>query len=217
MPRMSRATVVPLVLVLVVAGAATAVLAIGSNGGTTKLPNNAKKVAPANGFVGATLTPVRQAPPIALRNYLGKPVSLAQYRGKAVLVTFLYVHCPDVCPAIASALRVVRQQLGPEDAKMQIVAVSVDPHGDKPSSVARFLDQRRMTGQMQYLVGSAGQLAPVWKAWNVGSQKDTTNPEFVAHTALVYGVSGSGKLTTIYPANFKPADIVHDVPKLAAS
>ena len=74
-----------------------------------------------------------------------------------------------------------------------------------------------MTGQMQYLVGSAGQLAPVWKAWNVGSQQDATNPEFVAHSALVYGVSASGKLMTIYPANFKPADIVHDVPKLAAS
>lgn len=217
MQRMSRATVVPLVLVLVVAGAATAVLAIGSSGGKDKLPNNVNKQAPANGFVGATLTPVRQAPAISLRNYLGKPVTLAQYRGKAVLVTFLYVHCPDVCPAIVSALRVVRQQLGPSASKMQIVAVSVDPHGDKPSSVARFLGQRRMTGQMQYLVGSAGRLAPVWKAWNVGSQKDSTNPEFVAHTALVYGVSGSGKLMTIYPANFKPADIVHDVPKLAAS
>jgi len=93
----------------------------------------------------------------------------------------------------------------------------VDPRGDKPSSVARFLSQRRMTGQMQYLVGSAAQLAPVWKAWNVGSQRDSTNPEFVAHSALVYGVSGSGKLMTIYPSNFKPADIEHDVPKLAAS
>jgi cytochrome oxidase Cu insertion factor (SCO1/SenC/PrrC family) len=112
---------------------------------------------------------------------------------------------------------VARQQLGPEKSKVQIVAVSVDPRGDKPSSVARFLDQRRMTGQMQYLVGSARQLAPVWKAWNVGSQQDSTNPEFVAHSALVYGVSGSGKLMTIYPANFKPADIVHDVPKLATS
>ena len=70
---------------------------------------------------------------------------------------------------------------------------------------------------MQYLVGSAAQLAPVWKAWNVGSQRDSTNPEFVAHSALVYGVSGSGKLMTIYPSNFKPADIEHDVPKLAAS
>jgi protein SCO1/2 len=217
MHRIGRSAVVPLVLVLVVLGAATAVLAIGSSSSGTKLPGNAKKVAPADGFVGSTLTPVTQAPPISLRNYLGKPVTLAQYRGKAVLVTFLYVHCPDVCPAIASALRVARQQLGPEASKLQIVAVSVDPRGDKPSSVARFLDQRRMTGQMQYLVGSAGQLAPVWKAWNVGSQQDAANPELVAHTALVYGVSASGKLMTIYPANFKPADIVHDVPKLAAS
>jgi protein SCO1 len=216
MQRIGRSAVVPLVLVLVVAGAATAVLALG-NGSKTKLPGNVTRQKPADGFVGATLSPVRQAPPIRLRNYLGRPVSLSQYRGKAVLVTFLYVHCPDVCPAIASALRVARQKLGPERSKVQIVAVSVDPRGDKPSSVARFLAQRGMTGQMQYLVGSAGQLAPVWSAWNVGSQKDASNPEFVAHTALVYGVSGSGKLMTIYPANFKPADIVHDVPKLAAS
>jgi protein SCO1 len=215
--RFSRSTVVPLVLVLVVAGAATAVLAIGNSSNNTKLPGNAKRAAPANGFAGASITPVQPAPAISLRNYLGKPVSLAQYRGKAVLVTFLYVHCPDVCPAIASALRVVRQQLGHEASKVQIVAVSVDPRGDRPSSVARFLSQRRMTGQMQYLVGTAGQLAPVWKAWNVGSQQDSSNPELVAHSALVYGVSASGKLMTIYPANFKPADIEHDVPRLAAS
>jgi protein SCO1/2 len=216
MQRIGRSAVVPLVLVLVVAGAATAVLAIGGSS-KPKLPGNAKKVAPADGFVGARISPVQAAPAIALRNYLGQPVRLSQYRGKAVLVTFLYVHCPDVCPAIASALRVVRQRLGPEDSKMQIIAVSVDPHGDKPSSVARFLAQRRMTGQMQYLIGSASQLGPIWSAWNVGSQQDSTNPEFVAHTALVYGISGSGKLMTIYPANFKPADIVHDVPRLAAS
>lgn len=216
MQRISRSVVLPLVLVLVVAGAATAVLALGSSS-KTKLPGNATREKPADGFLGSTLTPVKQAPPIKLRNYLGKPVSLSQYRGKAVLVTFLYVHCPDVCPAIASALRVVRQKLGPEKSKVQIVAVSVDPRGDKPSSVARFLALRGMTGQMQYLVGSAGQLGPVWSAWNVGSQQEATNPEQVAHTALVYGVSGSGKLMTIYPSNFKPADIVHDVPKLAAS
>jgi protein SCO1/2 len=217
MPRMSRATVVPLVLVLVVVGAATAVLAIGSSSNNDKLPNNAKKTAPADGFRGATLTPIKAAPPISLRNYEGKRVTLSQYRGKAVLVTFLYVHCPDVCPAIASALRVVHQQLGPEASKVQVIAVSVDPRGDKPSSVARFLSQRGMTGKMQYLIGSSSQLVPVWKEWNVGSQQDASNPEFVAHTALVYGVSGSGKLMTIYPSNFKPADIEHDVPKLASS
>jgi protein SCO1/2 len=216
MQRIGRSAVIPLALVLLVAGGATAVLALG-HGGAAKLPGNAKKAPPAGGFLGSTIRPVEQAPPISLRNYLGRPVNIADYRGKAVLVTFLYAHCPDVCPAIASALRVVRQKLGSEAPRMQIIAVSVDPHGDKPSSVARFLEQRRMTGEMQYLIGSPRQLASVWSAWNVGSKKDTTNPELVAHTALVYGVSGSGKLMTIYPANFKPADVVHDVPELAAS
>jgi protein SCO1/2 len=215
---MRRSTVIPLALVLVVLGAATAVLALGnSSSSSTKLPGDAKTAPPSGGFDGATITPVKEAPTISLRNYLGQPVNTAAYRGKAMLVTFLYVHCPDVCPAIASALRVARQELGPEASKVQIVAVSVDPRGDTPSSVARFLQQRRMTGGMQYLIGSSKQLARVWSAWNVGSQQDASNPEFVAHTALVYGVSASGKLMTIYPANFKPAEIVHDVPRLAAS
>jgi len=38
----------------------------------------------------------------------------------------------------------------------------------------------------------------------------------VAHSALIYGVSASGKITTLYPANFKPAQIVHDVPILVS-
>ena len=44
----------------------------------------------------------------------------------------------------------------------------------------------------------------------------TKNPDQVEHSALIYGISGSGKVTTLYPANFKPAQIVHDVPLLAA-
>jgi cytochrome oxidase Cu insertion factor (SCO1/SenC/PrrC family) len=57
----------------------------------------------------------------------------------------------------------------------------------------------------------------VWSAWNVGSQRDASNPELVAHSALVYGITASGKLKTVYAANFNPGEIVHDVPLLAAS
>jgi len=39
----------------------------------------------------------------------------------------------------------------------------------------------------------------------------------VSHSALVYGISASGRLTTVYPANFEPAEIAHDVPRLAGS
>ena len=50
------------------------------------------------------MTPVA-APAFTLDDQFGKRVSLADYRGKAVLLTFLYVECPDVCPLITAALR----------------------------------------------------------------------------------------------------------------
>ena len=60
------------------------------------------------------LSPVSAAPPLALRNYLGQPVNIDSYRGKAVFVTFIYTHCPDVCPLITSNLRVALNLMGQE-------------------------------------------------------------------------------------------------------
>ena len=185
--------------------------------GSTKptLPAGAQQSAAGGGFLGTLAIPSKPAPPIQLRNYLGRPVTLAQYRGRAVLVTFLYTHCPDVCPLIASNLRVALNELGPQAAKAEVVAISVDPRGDTPASVASFLAAHEMTGRMQYLIGSSAELQRTGAAWSVGSKRDVGKPEFVAHSALIYGVSGSGKLMTLYPASFEPSQIVHDVPKLA--
>ena len=204
---------IPIIGIVAILGVVAVVLV--DNGGP-KLPGGAKSSKSAR-YDGLVLKPVRAAPPIDLRNYHGQPVTLDQYRGRVVLVTFLYVHCPNVCPLITSNLRVVQQELGPEARKVQIVAVSVDPRGDTPSSVATFLSEHRMTGRMQYLLGSLDQLSRTWGAWNVGSKADAANPDFVAHSALVYGVTASGTLKTIYSANFNPSQIVHDVPLLAAS
>jgi protein SCO1/2 len=163
------------------------------------------------------LSPPAPAPALALRNYLGQPVNIDSYRGKAVLVTFIYTHCPDVCPLITSNLRVAQNLMGSAVAsKAQIIAVSVDPRGDTRRAVSAFLARHEMTGRMQYLVGSLPALASVWKAWGVGSERDAQQPEFVNHSGLIYGITASGRRTTIYAANFNPADIAHDVPLLAA-
>jgi protein SCO1/2 len=192
---------------------ATLVLARG--GSKEALPNHVARAKSAV-FKGATTTPVRAAPSIDLRNSLGLRVTLGEFRGKPTLVTFLYTHCPDVCPLITGNLHAVLAQLGARAKNVAVVAVSVDPRGDTPKTVAEFLRVHDMTGRMQYLLGSARRLAGTWKAWNVGSEADASNPEFVAHSALVYGISASGKLMTLYPANFKPGDIAHDIPLLAA-
>lgn len=209
-----RSTVVLPVLGIVAALALATVLILGHSS-SPALPAGAHTEQSSH-FAGQALTPRVPAPGLGgLRNYLGERVDLAAYRGKAVFVTFLYTHCPDVCPLITAELHNALAQMTPaERREQQIIAVSVDPKGDTRSTVREFVAAHAMTGKMKYLIGDTHELAKVWEAWNVGSEPDSVNPEFVAHSALVYGISASGRLTTIYPANFKPQQIVADLPKL---
>lgn len=169
-------------------------------------------------YAGVRALPSKPAPPLALTDSLGHPVNIDQYRGKAVLVTFIYDHCPDICPLMVGNLHNAQAQLGPEADKLQIIAVSVDPRGDTPRTVAPFLRAHRMTGRMQYLIGSRPQLERVWRDWSILSKTTPTkrDPDLVEHSALVYGISASGRITTLYSHDFAPAQIVHDVPILAS-
>ena len=212
--RVDRRALLALLVLVLLAGVA-ALLTIG---GSSASPTGSSQLARQSGFRAAgVLSPARPAPALALKNSLGQAVGIDAYRGKAVLVTFLYTHCPDICPLIASNLRVAQNLMGPAvAARAEIIAVSVDPRGDTPGAVAAFLAHRGMTGRMQYLIGSASELARVWSAWGVGSERDTTQPALVNHSGLVYGITASGRQATLYAANFQPADIAHDVPLLAS-
>ena len=133
-----------------------------------------------------------------------------------MLLTFIYDHCPDVCPLIVANLHTALVKLGKQASKVQIIAVSVDPKGDTPSTVKAFLAVHEMTGRMKYLIGSFNQLAPVWKEYGVGVQATPDSRE-VDHSAFVYGITASGKRVALYPSDLTPEWIVHDVPILASS
>ena len=206
----------PVVAALAILAVLTLLLVSGSS--KPALPGNAAASKTAR-FDGPTLSPSLPAPPLnTLHNYDGTSFNLAADRGKAVFVTFLYAHCPDVCPLIAAKLHAAYATMTPSmRGRVAIVVVSVDPHGDTAGAVAGFVKLHRLTGEASYLIGSAAQLVPVWKVWNVGSENDVSRPDLVNHSALVYGVSASGRLTTIYAANFIPGEVLHDAPLLLAS
>lgn len=207
-----RHAVVLAALLLALAGVLAGLLIPG--GGQPRVLG-ATPVAPGR-LAGLAIRPPKAAPPLALRNYLGNPVNLAGDRGKAVLVTFLYTHCPDVCPLIASKLHTALTRMSASERRqVQIIAVSVDPRGDTPKTVAQFLADHRMTGQMQYLIGTQHQLGDTWVNWGITSKPDVTNPNVVDHTALIYGINAHGQIASVYPSNFAPSEIDHDVRLLA--
>jgi len=157
-------------------------------------------------------------PQFALKDSLGHPVRLSQFKGKAVLLTFIYDHCPDLCPLIVANLHNALVRLGPAASKLQIVAVSVDPKGDTPATVKAFLAAHEMTGRMEYLIGTFKELSPVWRAYGIQVEASPDKREnTVGHSAFVYGITGRGSIVVLYPPTFDPAWIVHDAPILASN
>lgn len=194
-----------------VAAAIVCAALLGGCGSSNKAPSTsaAKLDAPAQ------LEPPAPSPDFALHDSTGKLVRLSQFKGKAVLLTFIYDHCPDICPLIVANLHTALAKLGSQAGRVQIVAVSVDPKGDTPKTVKAFLAARGMTGRIEYLIGSLKELTPVWKSYGV-EVLGTPDSREVGHSAFVYGINASGKRSALYPSNLKPEWIVHDVPILAS-
>ena len=174
-------------------------------------------------LAGDVLTPPTQAYDFRLMDQRGQPVALADFRGKTVVLTFLYARCPDACPLVAELMRTTYEKLGDVAGRAAFVAVSVDPRGDTPEAVRAFLKVHRVEGVLTYLHGSLDQLRPVWRYYDVGSREvnpeavaaSQPTPPLVAHTAVVYIIDPQGRIRASLPVNFAPRDLVQDLRLLA--
>src|SRR5579863_3326998 len=81
-------------------------------------------------LTGSILNPPAPAPDFKLEDQLGQNVTLSEFRGKVVVLTFLYTTCPDTCPIVTEKLHQARADLGSDAARTAILAVSVDPTND---------------------------------------------------------------------------------------
>jgi protein SCO1 len=163
----------------------------------------------ATRFAGGKLDPPRALADFTLHDQSGRKVSMAAQRGKIVLLTFLYTHCPDVCPLITQNLNEALRMLGPARDDVRVLAVSVDPKGDTQKSVRAYAKAHHLQPQFHYLIGSSAELTKVWKAYGVAAV--ASDPELVDHTAYTMLVDRSGKGQVIYDSQVKAKDVVHDV------
>ena len=195
------------------AAVAVAVLTAAGLAGCGSSASTTADAPSANRLEGLLLSPPEPAPPLILRNYTGQPVSLAAMHGRAVFVTFVYTHCPDVCPLIVSNLALAQRDLGTRVHDVHVLAVTVDPRRDTPRAVKVFLAARGALGRIDYLLGNNSQLLRTWKTWHI---EVTVNNKLLTtgHSAAVYGITASGRMAVVYPSDFTPAQIVHDAPLL---
>jgi protein SCO1/2 len=157
------------------------------------------------GFAGAR-RPAGVAPAdFALRDQDGALTRLAAYRGKVVILTFMYTRCRDTCPIQADQVRGALDDLG-EGASVQALAISVDPAGDTPDRAKAFLARHGLTGRMRFLLGTRAQLAPLWRAYGIQPQGQAFD-----HSSYVLLVDRRGRQRVGFPLDqLTPEGLTHD-------
>ncbi|MFO1322711.1 MAG: SCO family protein [Burkholderiales bacterium] len=148
----------------------------------------------------------------ALTDHTGKPRTLADYRGKAVVVFFGYTQCPDVCPTTLATLAEAMKTLGPDADRVQVLFVTVDPERDTQALLAQYVPafDPRFTG----LYGDAAATERVAKEFKVIYQKQpgaTPASYTVDHSAGAYLFDPQGRLR-LYASHGQTPDVfVHDL------
>ncbi len=162
-----------------------------------------------------------RAPSFSLIDQTGAPFSLASYRGRNVIVTFIDPLCRDYCPIEARHLADVVRRL-PAGLRPAIVAVSVNVRGNAKRTLATASAKWHVAPQWRWGVGDASRLARVWKRYHIGVLETTKKAggvvrHDVVHTEASYLIDPNGYQRAIFLWPYSAAAVVTAIRSLAPS
>ncbi|MGP1676386.1 MAG: SCO family protein [Burkholderiales bacterium] len=150
-----------------------------------------------------------------LTDHNGKVRTLADFRGKAVIMFFGYTQCPDVCPTTMVELKSVLQQLGADAARVQVLFVTLDPERDTRELLASYVPA--FDPSFIGLYGDLETTAKTAKEFRVFYQKHpgpTPTSYTLDHTAGSYVFDPQGRVRLFVRHGDGGANLVADLRSL---
>ena len=180
-----------------VVGTAAALLLVGALGVIVRV-----RVADARPFasspteaVAGRLNRLSQEPKaLSLVDQTGRTITLDQFRGRSVIVTFAYAHCETVCPLLVSEVLGARDRIAGE--KPVVLIVTLDPWRDTPSRLASIAERWGATGDVHVLGGEPMQVERVLNAWRVPRARNERTGD-VSHPSVVYVIGPDGRIAYV--------------------
>ena len=150
-------------------------------------------------LAGATLTDPHPVPDFTLTSAEGS-VSLSDYRGQYVFLYFGYTFCPDVCPITLAKLARLRQDLGDDAGRVQVIMISVDPERDTPSDLADYV--RVFDPTFVGVTGAQAEVDQAGEPYGLYYEKHegtAATGYLVDHTARAFLIGPDGRALVAYP------------------
>lgn len=189
-------------------GALAAILAAAAlAGGCDKL------FAPSRGpFSGIDVTGGEMGGELRLADHNGKARSLADFRGKLVVVSFGYTHCPDVCPTTLADLASALRQLGADASQVQVLFVTVDPKRDTPELLRHYVPA--FHPDFLGLHGDTAAVERVTKDFKVYAsvrEGKTPGSYTVDHSGQIFVFDREGRIRLLWAPGTAPAAMASDL------
>ena len=175
-----------------------------------------KADAPA-AFTGIDITGADYATGFSLTDHNGQPRTLADFKGKAVVIFFGFTQCPDVCPTSMSELAEAKRLLGPDGDRLQGLFVSVDPERDTPEVMKQYVSH--FDPSFLALYAASDQLPEVAKSFKIYYKKvvgATPTSYTMDHSAGSYVYDPQGRIRLYNRYGSGAAALAGDVKKLLA-
>lgn len=209
---MSRRTTIALFVagVLSLASAVIGIRGVIASGDGGAVASGPVVEGPQSPFEGALLPPDVPAPDFSLRDQNDRRVTMREYRGRNVIVTFLYTECTTECPAQAQQIKGALDQLGHD---VPALAISVNPSTDTPASIKRFNRKMGMSGRLRWVRGSEGELRKLWRGFAIVPQTPKQD-----HLARIVLIDRRGIQRVGFPGSqVTPERLAHDLRVLERS
>ncbi|MEW5816000.1 MAG: SCO family protein [Spirochaetota bacterium] len=146
-----------------------------------------------------------------LINWDRRQVSLEDFRGKLVLVGFIYTNCPDVCGLLTQHFKYIQRRfdkLISED--LELVFITTDPVRDNPERIAAYT--KGFEGRWSFLTGTEKELQEVWDAYKVFVKEGRAGTDLVYHTYMVALIDREGMIHYRYVGLVDPEEtIIKDI------
>ena len=151
-----------------------------------------------------SLSVIARAPAFSLRDPSGKAVRLSDYRGRVVLLAFIFTTCPGVCPLISQQMAVVQNGLKQEGlfgSKANLLSVTVDPKTDTAAVLAEYARTYGADAAgWRFLRETPEKTKPVLKAYDEWTKLLPKGE--LDHPARVYLIDLKGNIREIYSLAF---------------
>lgn len=145
----------------------------------------------------------------------------ADFRGDIQIVSFMFTHCPDICPAITANMRNIQDNLQ-DTANIRLLEITFDPERDTPSILKKYKDTFGLDEQFTLLTGDTTTINAVLGEFDIFAEKvqpDSLNNDpdryNMKHSNRILVVDKQGRVRFEYPGSYvRPEHVIEDIQKL---